>query len=139
MQLYYRKQFGYAIKLQVNDKERNKIVRYFVVSADSRINIRASNEREPKMSRQYSIEIEIEVLNGDEAYYPRFMTTVSYQPGARATYWEPAYGPEIEYVDSRVTFDSDMDLSDPQKVEKMVMDYIASDSGMDYLISKLED
>ena len=49
MQLYYRRRFGYAIKLQVNDKERNKIVRYFVVSADSRINIRTSNEREPKM------------------------------------------------------------------------------------------
>jgi hypothetical protein len=50
MQLYYRKRFGYAIKLQVNDKERNKIVRYFVVSADGRINIRTSNERELPMT-----------------------------------------------------------------------------------------
>ena len=84
---------------------------------------------------QHEAEIEIKILDGDDAYYPRLIVTFWYHPPCAATRYEPAYGAEIEFDDARVVFDSGVKSLD---AEKLALDYIASDSGRQYLIDIVE-
>jgi hypothetical protein len=92
----------------------------------------------------HQLTVELEVIVGDEAHYPKLDLTYSYRPGSPGVRYlrngDPGWPPEpaeIELERARLIFTDGLEPNDEQ-VRRWATEFVESDSGFCFLSEQAE-